>query len=159
MQHATANAGRTASHRGRYRRLIKRFAAASAVATVSNQVVFVTAYAAGASPVLATVLAWLAGAVPNFLLNRRTWGSGGRTALRGEILRFVTISVSTALLAAFATSSVEPLALRLFSESPGARIALVSAVFVATYAVMFVVKFVLMDRIVFTAHRWRGPTR
>ncbi|RCW43176.1 GtrA-like protein [Halopolyspora algeriensis] len=159
MQHATTDAERHITRRGRYGWLLRRFAAASAVATVSNQLVFVTAYAAGASPVVATVLAWLAGAVPNFLLNRRAWGGGGRRALRGEILRFVLISVSTALLAAVATSSVEPLALRWFSESPSARIALVSAVFLGTYAVMFVLKFVLMDRIVFTARRRREPVR
>lgn len=159
MQHAAANADRHITRRGRHRWLLRRFAAASAVATVSNQLVFVTAYAAGASPVMATVLAWLAGAVPNFLLNRRTWGSGGRSALRGEVLRFLLISVTTALLAAVATSSVEPLALRLFSESPSARIALVSVVFVGTYAAMFALKFVLMDRVVFTARRRRESVR
>lgn len=152
----TAPSSSPAARGGRYRRLLRRFAAASALATVSSQFVFVASYTAGAPPVLATVLAWLAGAVPNFLLNRRTWGSRGRTALRGEILRFATVSVGTALLAALATSNAEVLALRMFTESRSAQITLVWGAFFGTYLVMFVVKFFLMDRIVFTSHQRRG---
>lgn len=137
----------------RYRRLLTRFAAASLVATVLSQVVFLTAYSLGALPLVATALAWLAGAIPNFLLNRRTWGGGNRETLRGEILRFGVISVGTALLAAAATSNAEPLAHAAFPDHRTAQVAIVWGAFLGTYLVMFVIKFFLFDRLVFRAGR------
>ncbi|QUH00743.1 GtrA family protein [Saccharopolyspora erythraea] len=137
----------------RYWRLLSRFAAASVVATGVSQVVFVTSYALGAVAVVSTVLAWLAGAIPNFLLNRRTWGGGGRAALRGEILRYAVISVGTALLAAGATSAAESLAVSAFPGSRTPQVAVVWGAFLGTYLVMFVVKFFLVDRVVFTSRR------
>ncbi|GAA4884267.1 GtrA family protein [Saccharopolyspora cebuensis] len=154
VQHADEG---TQPTRGRYWRLARRFAAASVVATAVSQVVFVAAYALGAAPAAATALAWLAGAVPNFALNRRTWGGGGRDALRGELLRYGLISVGTAVLAALATSGAEHLARSAFADQEAAQVVVVWAAFVGTYAVMFVVKFFLIDRLVFTARRPPRP--
>jgi putative flippase GtrA len=140
-------------HRGRYWRLLSRFAAASVIATGISQLIFLLSYSLGATPVLATALAWLAGAIPNFVLNRRTWGGGGRAALRGEILRYGAISVGTALLAALATDNAETLAHTLFPDTRTAQVAVVWGAYVGTYAVMFLVKFMLIDRLVFTARR------
>lgn len=137
--------------RGRYWQLVSRFAAASVVATGISQVVFVGSYAVGAPAVFSTVLAWLAGAVPNFVLNRRTWGGGGRAALRGEITRYAVMSVGTALLAALATSGAERLALGAFPHDHAPRVAVVWGAYAATYLVMFVVKFLIIDRFIFTA--------
>ncbi|MGW1677416.1 GtrA family protein [Saccharopolyspora sp. NPDC002376] len=133
----------------RYWRLISRFAAASVVATAISQVVFLLAYSLGAAPVAATIMAWLAGAIPNFTLNRRTWGSTDRANLRGEILRYAIISVTTALLAALATHNAESLARSLFPDARSAQVAVVWGAFLGTYVVMFVIKFFLVDRLVF----------
>ncbi|WP_243793499.1 GtrA family protein [Saccharopolyspora gloriosae] len=157
MQQATESAPPPkAGGRGHYWRLISRFAAASVVATGISQLVFVGSYALGALPVVSTVLAWLAGAVPNFVLNRRTWGGGGRSALRGEIVRYAALSVGTALLAAMATSGAERLALAEFPHDRLPQVAIVWGAFLATYLVMFVVKFFIIDRFIFTA-RERPP--
>ncbi len=158
-QHATTSVEHATAQRGRYWRLISRFAAASVVATGISQVVFLTSYVFGSAPVISTVLAWLAGAIPNFVLNRRTWGGGGQDALRGEVLRYGVISVGTAVLAAFATHSAEDLAIRWFAHSEAAQVGLVWAAFVGTYLVMFVLKFFLVDRLVFTAHRRQEQAR
>jgi putative flippase GtrA len=151
VRQATGTSGLESTRRSRYWRLLSRFAAASVVATGISQLVFLLSYSLGGTPVLATALAWLAGAIPNFLLNRRTWGGGGRAALRGEILRYGVISVVTALLAALATHNAETLAHALFPDGRTAQVAVVWGAFVGTYAVMFVVKFFLIDRLVFTA--------
>ena len=155
MQQATETAPPPRT-RGQYWRLIGRFAAASVVATGLSQLVFVGSYALGALPAVSTVLAWLAGAVPNFLLNRRTWGGGGREALRGEILRYAALSVGTALLAALATSGAERLALDAFPHDRLPQVAIVWGAFLGTYLVMFAVKFLIIDRFIFTA-RERPP--
>lgn len=140
----------------RYRHLVSRFAAASAVATGISQVVFLLSYSLGAAPTAATIAAWLAGAVPNFALNRRTWGDRGRDGLRGQLLRYGAISVGTAVLAGLATGWAEDVATATFPGTHPARVAIVWGAFLGTYAVMFVVKFVLTDRLVFTA---RPPRR
>ena len=137
----------------RYWRLVSRFALASAVATGVSQLVFLASYAWGAPPPVATVLAWLSGAVPNFLLNRRTWGSADRSAVRGEIARYASVSVGTAVLAGLATTGAEVLAMVWFPASRPAQVATVQAAFLGTYLVMFVVKFFLVDRFVFPSHR------
>jgi putative flippase GtrA len=149
----------TAGVRRRSWRLWSRFAAASVVATSISQLVFVLSYAIGALPAVATVLAWLAGAIPNFLLNRRTWGGGGRAALRREILRYAVISVTTALLAAFATSGAETLATTTFPGLRTAQVAVVWSAFIGTYMAMFVVKFFLVDRLVFNTDPRRATRR
>jgi putative flippase GtrA len=150
--------GRGARRGNRYWHLMSRFVVASAVATGISQLVFLTSYSLGTAPEVATVLAWLAGVIPNFLLNRRTWGGGGRAALRGEILRYGAISVVTAVLAALATSNTEPLAHALFPTTRPAQVIIVYGAYVGTYGVMFVAKFFLIDRLVFTARR-RAPAR
>lgn len=159
MEQTTGGAGAPTGSGSRYWRLLRRFAAASAVATVSGQLVFVTSYALGASTLVATGLAWLTGAVLNFGLNRRTWGSHGRAALRGEILRFAVISVTTAVVAALATGYAERIAMEAFAQSRSFQVVVVWATFLGTYLVMFVAKFFLMDRLVFTGHRRREPPR
>lgn len=119
------------------------------VATGISQVAFVGSYWATGLSTLATVVGWLAGAIPNFALNRRSWGGGGHP-LRSEIARYGLISVGTALLAAVATGSAEAFAAAHFPGAGPARITLVWAAFLGTYAAMFVVKFFLVDRLVFT---------
>lgn len=141
--------------RSRYWRLASRFAAASVVATAISQVVFLLTYGLTSSAGAATVLGWLAGAIPNFLLNRRTWGGGGREALRREILRYGAISIATAVLAAIATHNAEHLAHLLFPHARTGQVAVVWGAFVGTYGVVFVVKFFLIDRLVFTDRRHR----
>lgn len=143
--------------RGRYWHLLSRFAFASVIATVLSQLLFLLSYdALGAPAAVATVIAWAAGAVPNFVLNQRTWGGGGPSALRGEILRYGAISVGTAVLAALATSATESLVRALFAHDKTVQVLAVWAAFACTYAVMFFVKFYLVDRLVFTAHRTTG---
>lgn len=140
--------------RGRYWRLLSRFAAASVIATVISQLLFLLSYDGLRAPAaVATVIAWAAGAIPNFVLNQRTWGGGGRSALRGEILRYGAISVGTAVLAALATSGTESLVRTLFANDRTVQVMAVWAAFAGTYAVMFFVKFYLVDRVVFTANR------
>lgn len=158
MQDATrSTSAERADQPRRYRHLLSRFAAASLVATGVSQVVFLLSYSLGAAPVVATIAAWLAGAVPNFALNRRTWGGRGRVGLRGQLVRYGAISVGTALLAAGATHLAEGLAQSIFPDSGGARVAVVWAAFAGTYAVTFVLKFVLVDRLVFTRDRSHSP--
>lgn len=146
--------------RPRSRRLLLwlRYGAGSIIAGVISQAVFVVCYAFGAVPMAASIAAFLAGAVPNYLLNRRwAWHSQGRADVLRETLPYAVIIVVTALAAAAATSLADAW-VRAHVEDRGWQVALVAAAFLGTYGFMFVLKFVLFDRLVFTGPRPAQPT-
>jgi putative flippase GtrA len=112
------------------------------VATVVSQLAFALCYWFGTAAIVATVVAWFAGAVPNYVLNRRyTWGRSGQK------LPYTIIVLGSAVTAAVVTSVTDHLVQPL--ESHAWKTILVSGSYLATYAILFIVKFVLFDRLVF----------
>lgn len=142
----------TAGRTGRRAGLFARFTAGAAVATGCSQVVFLLVYGvfqAGAT--LAGALAFLAGAVLNFLINRWwTWGRRGRMRLGGELAPYLGVIAFNGLLAVGLTTGVEPL-VTLLIEHRGVRAVVLGIVFGGSYVLLFVVKFLLLDRLVFGA--------
>jgi putative flippase GtrA len=130
-----------------------RYSASSFVATVASQLTFFVVYGLGAAPAVASVSAFFAGTVPNYLLNRRwTWAHGGKHRLR-HLLPYAAVVIGTAVLAIFVTTAVDNL-IDDWNVSRAVRTVIVSGSYLATYGVMFVLKFVLFDRYVFG-----GPAR
>jgi putative flippase GtrA len=125
-----------------------RYAGGSAVATVSSEVTFVLLYGPlHVAPAWASVVAWLAGAVPNYWLNRSwTWRRTGRPGLRDELLPYVAIIGLTLLLATVATRWADRWLHHVDTDAT-LRVVLVAAVFLGVYVVMFVLRFVLLDRL------------
>ncbi len=147
--------GRIARAATRYQELIWRMArcaAVSIVAAVVSEVVFLASYGPlGAGPRLASVLAFLAGAVPNYVLNRRwVWRASGQVRIGRELAPYLAVSLGTGLLAIALTSAADA-AVRHSALPPTARALAVGAAYLATYGVMFVVKFALFDRVVFAS--------
>ncbi len=122
--------------------------AGSAVATACSEATFLVLYGpAGTSPATASVVAWFAGAVPNYWLNRTwTWRRQGRPSLRGELVPYVAIILGTLLLAVVATTAADHL-LSSTSTSPDLQVVLVGAVFLGVYGLVFLVRFALLDRL------------
>jgi putative flippase GtrA len=119
-----------------------RYSASSVVATVVSQLAFALCYWFGTAAIVATVVAWFAGAVPNYVLNRRyTWGRSGQK------LPYTIIVIGSAVTAAVVTSLTDHLVQPI--ESHAWKTMLVSGSYLATYAMLFIVKFVLFDRLVF----------
>lgn len=127
-----------------------RYAAGSAVAAGCSEIVLVGSYALlGLGPQAASALAWLAGAVPNYVLNRRwAWKRRGGAALLRETLPYWAITLGTAVLAIGATSVADGWVRRLVTDR-GERSFLLGAVYLAAYGFVFVAKFALFDRWVF----------
>lgn len=120
-----------------------KYSAASVVATVVGQVAFALCYWFGLAPLVATAIAWLAGVGPNYVLNRRwTWG---RT---GQLLPYAIIVLATAATAALVTTVTDHVVQGVI-DSRGWQTALVSGAYFGTYGVLFILKFVLFDRLVF----------
>ena len=119
-----------------------RYSASSVVATVISQLAFALCYWFGMAAVVATLVAWLAGAVPNYVINRRwTWRN------QGQMLPYAIIVVSSAVAAALVTTATDHLVQGI--DSHAWKTVLVTGSYFGTYAVLFILKFVLFDRLVF----------
>ncbi|WP_328616360.1 GtrA family protein [Amycolatopsis sp. NBC_00355] len=134
-----------------------RAAVTSVAATVLSQVVLLAVLAGGGVPVLASTLAWAAGAVLNFVVTRRwVWGRTGRPRVRRELLPYLAViglgGLASVGLTTLAGSLLTPLNL------PHVWwVVLVDGAYVASYALVFVVKFTLLDRLVFGRDAARAP--
>ena len=143
---ASPSATDTAPH-GLVPKLLRYFTG-SVVATASSEVVFVLLYGVLAmGTIWASVLSWLAGAVPNFWLNRNwAWQRTGRPSLRHEVLPYAVIIVTTLVLATIATGIADRW-LHQQGTSSSLRVVLVAAVFLGVYVAVFVVRFFLLERL------------
>jgi putative flippase GtrA len=136
---------------------IVRFGTGSVVATVCSQTTFYLLYGhAGASTTVSSVVAWFAGAIPNYWINRAwTWGRTGRPSLRREVAPYASIVLGTLVLAILATATAaHVLDGRVSSVT---RASLVTATYFCVYVAMFGVRFVLFDRLF--GGRTRGTER
>lgn len=134
-----------------------RFAAGSIVATVLSQIAFTVTFGVLDTPAaVASVVAFFAGAIPNYLLSR-AWAWGDRGASRRRvILPYLVVIAVTNLLAIGATSLADSW-VRGHVASHGTRTLLVDLAYLASYGVMFVLKFLLFDGLVFRPRSSRAP--
>lgn len=139
-------------------RKLSRYTAGSVVATVISEVVFLVLYASGAVAAVASVAAFVAGAIPNYFLNRRwAWQRTGRHTPR-QTASYAAVVGGTALLAVAATSATEAWSHHSVA-SHTLQVFLGGAAYFLTYAVMFLVKFALFDRVVFADGSESAPPR
>lgn len=125
-----------------------RYFTGSVVATLCSEGAFVVLYGLLAvGTTWSSILSWLAGAVPNFWLNRNwAWQRSGRPSLRHEVLPYVVIIVTTLLLATVATHAAD-VWLHDAGVADSVRVVLVAGVFLGVYVVVFAVRFVLLERL------------
>ena len=127
-----------------------RYALGSVVAAVSSALTFELVYVLGAGTTVCSISAFVAGAIPNWILNRRwTWKRKGRPVWGREIGGYVAISlvslVSTSAATAWASHHVGWI-----PPHYGLRAAALTATYMAVVAVLFVVKFGLYEYWVFS---------
>jgi putative flippase GtrA len=126
-----------------------RYSASSVIAALTSAVVFAAVYAVGAGTLAANVLAFLAGAVPNWVLNRTwAWQRRGRVRVRREVLLYAVVSLLSLLASTTITTWVGRVAPSVTSDR-AAQVALVAGAYVATYGVLFVAKYLIYDLVVF----------
>jgi putative flippase GtrA len=133
-----------------------RYAAGSVLATAVSAIVFAVGYRwLGLGPRLCSVAAFASGALVNFFASRFwAWGRRKLPGLGRDMLSYTAIALTTAALAAGITTLAERFAERI-GASENSRTALVEVGYFSAYAVMFLVKFVVLDRFVFTPRRSR----
>jgi putative flippase GtrA len=138
---------RLATGRGRTGTML-RYAGGSVIATVCSEATFVLLYGLmHAGTTVSSVLAWFAGTVPNYWLNRRwAWGRTGRPSLRREVAPYVAIILATLALATLTTKGLDSW-LRHLETAEALRVALVAGGFLGVYVVVFVLRFLLLNRL------------
>jgi putative flippase GtrA len=130
----------------RWWRKVSTYTAGSVVAAGCSELALILCYAVLHLPAAASaVIAWLCGAVPNFWLNRRwTWRRSGRIHPRRELLTYLVIILGTLALAAVVTRAVDA---ALADSAAATRTTMVAAAFLGVYVVMFLVRYLLLDRL------------
>ena len=136
---------------------LMRAAASSVAATAVSQIALLAVLATGGAPALAGTLAWASGAVLNFVVTRRwVWGRTGRPRVRRELMPYLAV-VGLGGLASVGLTTLAGNLLTPLSLPHALWVVLVDGAYVASYAVVFVVKFTLLDRLVFGRDAARTP--
>jgi putative flippase GtrA len=145
--------------RHRYRRLsgsrfavkVTRYAIGSVVALLTSVVVFALLLDAGVGTTADSILAFIAGAVPNWILNRRwAWERTGEMDVAREVVGYTLISVVALAASSAGTGWVDALVRQHLSDQHALQVLLVTLAYVAVQGILFVAKFIAYDRWVFT---------
>jgi putative flippase GtrA len=130
-----------------------RYSAVSVIATLTGQTVLgVLVATRWALPVWANIIATGVGTVPSFELNRRwVWSQRGPRSLRREVVPFVVLSFTGLALSTGAVSVAAGWVARA-GLTGAARTLTIQAANLAAFGTLWVVQFVLLDRVLF-AHR------
>jgi putative flippase GtrA len=131
-----------------------RFTAGSLVSTVLSQGTLTALYGwFHTSAVTAGLVAFVVGAIPNFVINWKwTWGRDGRPALIKELVPYLAIIIGSGLAATALTSLTDHVLAPLVTEH-GWRTVTLNAAYLASYALLFVVKFALLDKVFGTGRK------
>jgi putative flippase GtrA len=127
-----------------------RYGAVSAISTVTSMAVLGVLVATRTlTPGWANIAATSVGTVPSFELNRRwVWGRTGRRSLSGEVGPFAVLSFAGLALSTLAVSVAGHLAAGL-DTAP--RTIAVEVASVAAFGSLWLVQFVLLDRLLFAS--------
>jgi len=131
-------------------RRLAKFAAVSAVAVVVSQTTLLVTFGLlGWSARPANLTAFVLSTIPSFELNRRwTWRQAGRRHMRRELVPFWILAFIGLLASDVATREAARLSAEV--ESRPARTLLVMLASLVAYGVLWVVKFFLLDRLVWS---------
>jgi putative flippase GtrA len=144
-----------ASSRGSVR--IFRAATSSVVATAVSQVVLLVILSSGGATALASTAAFVAGAIPNFLLTRRwVWDRKGKPRVKTEVAPYLAV-IGLGWLASTGLTTLTGRLLAPLTLPHPLVVVLIDVAYVASYALVFIVKFFLLDRVVFDRGAGRTP--
>lgn len=137
----------------RLRRLVK-FATVSAISVVVNQSTLLVTFGLLHWPARpANLTAFVMSTIPSFELNRRwTWRRSGRTHVRRELAPFWILAIIGLIASDQATRFAASASADVASRPIRTLVVMLAAL--STYGVLWLVKFVLLDRLV-----WGEPPR
>ncbi len=142
---------------------VTKYAIGSVIALLTSIVVFALMYVilGGRHTTICSIGAFVAGAIPNWILNRRwAWKLKGEVAFLREIVAYIAISGVVLVASSLATGAMQSWVRGHVSPHHGIRVILVTAAYVFVQAVLFVAKFVVYEHWVFAGRsRLRAAVR
>jgi putative flippase GtrA len=140
---------------------IARYAIGSVLALATSVVVFAIMYVVWSNTTADSVVAFVAGAIPNWILNRRwAWKMTGRVEVVREVVGYTIVSVIALVASSLGTGAMQDFVKGHVSAHHGYRVVLVTGAYVVVQALLFGIKFVIYDRWVFTGRsRFRAALR
>jgi putative flippase GtrA len=131
-------------------RRIARFAIASMVSAITSAIVFSALYVIGFSTTVCSITAFVAGAVPNWTMNRRwTWKVEGRVAFGREIFAYIVLSASTLVALSLATAWTHR-HVQGIPAGHGIRVILVTGSYFAVLALLYGIRYFLYEFWIFS---------
>ena len=129
---------------------LTKYAIGSLIALLASVVVFAVMDWLGIRTGIDSAAAFIAGAIPNWVLNRKwAWRMEGRAEFMREILAYSVISVLVWAASTWATGNTQNWARDHIVRGSGLQVIVTTAAYVLVQAVFFVVKFVIYDKWVF----------
>ncbi|MCU1459914.1 MAG: hypothetical protein JWL73_4006 [Actinomycetia bacterium] len=126
---------------------LSRYAIGSLVALVTSEVTLLVLYGNGlVGASAASVIAFFAGAVPNYLLNRLwVWKRRDRVRVRRELVPYVAVSAITLVVAAVAMDAAAAIG----PSSHRERTLFVGFAYIVVYGALFLLKYAVYQRFIF----------
>jgi putative flippase GtrA len=148
--------------RSPFAKKVTKYAIGSAIALLTSIIVFALMYVAlSGHTTLDSIVAFVAGAVPNWILNRRwAWKIEGRVEFLREIVAYIAISGVVLVASSLGTGAMQTWVKGHVTPHHGIRVILVTGAYVFVQAVLFVVKFLVYEKWVFSGQsRLRAAVR
>jgi putative flippase GtrA len=141
-------------------RKVTRYAIGSVFALLTSVVVFALLYVLHVGTTACSIAAFVAGALPNWILNRRwAWKIRGKVNFWREVVAYVVISVLVLVASSAATGWAQD-QVQGIAPGHGIRVILVTASYVAVQAFFFAAKFLVYEHWVFAGRsRLRAALR
>jgi putative flippase GtrA len=141
---------------------IAKYSIGSVIALGTSTIVFEMLLLVGSNNVIIdSVAAFAAGAVPNWILNRRwAWERSGDMDVMREVIGYTIVSLIALAASSGGTGLMQSYVHANVARGSGLSSILVTGSYVVVQALLFVVKFVVYDRWVFTGEsRFRAAWR
>lgn len=138
---------------------ITKFAIASVVALATSEIVLSVLYVVGLPTTLCTILAFIAGAIPNWTLNRTwTWKVEGNVSVGREVIAYILLSGTTLTAQIFATNFTHH-HVQSIAAGHGIRVLLVDASYLLVLVIMYGVRFMVYEHWIFSGRSLRAALR
>jgi putative flippase GtrA len=138
-----------------------RYTAGSVFALATSVIVFAVLDWQKVSTTACSIIAFVAGAIPNWILNRKwAWQMEGKLHFGREIVGYLGVSLIALAASSEATGFTQGHIATHFAPGTGLRVIIVTGAYVAVQAVLFVLKFLVYEHWVFAGRsRFRAALR
>ncbi|MGC8481216.1 MAG: GtrA family protein [Acidimicrobiales bacterium] len=143
-----ADFGRRIAERPVFKKLFK-YAVGSGVSAVISQIVFVVGFRFFFDSRTSSIVATLAGAVPSYFMNRHwAWQRRTKSSLRSEVIPYLIMAVIGLVFSTWAADFANSHS-TFIGASRNLRVLWVDGAYFGSFAVLWVLKFLFLDRVLF----------